>query len=71
MTYHARHIGHIDTYAQLLREGWTVLGESYPPISPSVDISVWLRCPADCADCARPAVSTDINAACRCAPGEG
>lgn len=50
--YHARHVGSVDTYAALLRAGWTVLGESYPPISRSVDISVWLRCPPDCGLCA-------------------
>lgn len=82
-TYHVHHVGRIDDYTALLNAGWTVLGSSYPPISPSIDIAVWLRCPptccpaermreaARCADCgalALPVVGGD--AACRCGGGE-
>lgn len=68
MTYHVRHIGHIDTYAQLLREGWTVLG-SYRPISPVIDIAVWLRCPPSCCGAECPDCGEGLR--CRCQGGEG
>lgn len=46
-TYHARHIGSVADRDRLLAEGWTILGE-YTPLSPVIEIAVWLRCPRSC-----------------------
>ncbi len=51
--YHARHVGTLADYTRLLREGWTVLGRRYPPVSPVIDIAVWLRCPPTCCEVPR------------------
>lgn len=47
VTYHAYHIGNAADRDRLLAEGWTVLG-AYAPLSPILDVAVWLRCPVTC-----------------------
>lgn len=69
MTYHARHIGRVEDLARLTREGWTVLG-SYPPISPVIDVAVWLRCPETCCAAGRCPDCGALLLACRCGGGE-
>jgi hypothetical protein len=47
MIFHARQVGTTAAMQDLLRDGWTVLSISMP-ISPILEIAVWLRCPESC-----------------------
>jgi hypothetical protein len=40
VTY-TRHIGCALTAARLLIRGWRIVGD-YPPISPSIDVAMWM-----------------------------